>query len=84
MSKRMDVRKAGGWNYLAEDDGEFLGPFPSASAAFKEVLNRGGRVHLNWARTIIGGQAIPRDFSATFEDEYAGRIMVKTDISNSR
>lgn len=58
MSKRMDVRKTGaGWNYLVEDEGEFLGPFPSLAAAFREVINRGGRVHLEWSRTVIAGQS---------------------------
>jgi hypothetical protein len=79
MSKRMDVRSTGaGWNYLIEDEGEFLGPFPSVAAAFKEVLNRGGRVHLTWERTVIAGETRPKDFSARFEDEYAGRIIPET------
>lgn len=76
----MDVRKTGaGWNYLVEDDGEFLGPFPSLAAAFREVINRGGRVHLEWSRTVIAGQSNPKDFSARFEDEEAGRIYIMTD-----
>jgi hypothetical protein len=75
MSKRIDVRPSGaGWNYLVQDGDEFLGPFPSLASAFKAVLDRGGRVHLSWERTVIAGASRPKDFTAKFENEEAGRI----------
>lgn len=70
----MEVNRAGGWSYLVIDNGEALGPFPSLAAAFREVIDRGGRVHLEWTRTVIAGKARPKDFTATFEGENAGRI----------
>lgn len=69
----MEVGKAG-TGYLVDDEGTIFGPFTSIAAAFKAVLDRGGRVHLVWERTVIKGETRPKDFCARFEKEDAGRI----------
>jgi hypothetical protein len=75
----MYVRSSGaGWNYLVQDGEEFLGPFPSIASAFKAVLDRGGRVHLAWERTVIAGSSRQKDFTAKFENEEAGRVYAET------
>jgi hypothetical protein len=74
----MEVNRAGGPNYIVIDNGEALGPYPSLAAACKEVIDRGGRVHLHWDRTVIAGAARPKDFTATFDGENAGRIYIET------
>jgi len=70
----MKVNRAAGPNYLVIDRGEAVGPFASLAKAFAEVLARGGRAHLAWERTVIAGETRPHDFSASFEDQNAGRI----------
>ncbi|MBN9074274.1 MAG: hypothetical protein J0H34_22280 [Rhizobiales bacterium] len=71
----MEVKREGR-GYLVVDEDETLGPFVSVAAAFREVLARGGRVHLEWGRTTIGGETRPKDFAARFEGQNAGRIYV--------
>lgn len=71
----MEVRKEGR-GYLVVDEGETFGPFLSVSAAFMEVLSRNGRVHLEWGRTDFDDEVRPKDFSAKFEGNGAGRIYV--------
>src|SRR5690606_13822963 len=71
MSRRMKVTRSG--THYVLDDGS---AYPSMAAAFRAVLDRGGRVHLDWDRTVIKGEARPRDFCATFDGQDAGRIYI--------
>ena len=36
---------------------------------------KGSRVWLAWGRTVIGGQTVPFDFAANFQQDTIGRIM---------
>lgn len=74
MSKRMEVRRTGGRSFLVEDDGRVVGTYPGRAEAFKAVLELGGRVHLAWGRSMDGDKPLPKDFTASFEGENAGRI----------
>ncbi len=74
MSRRMEVNRTDGGRYAVIDDGAVLGPFPTRAAAFAEVVARGGRVHLQWRRTVIAGETKPKDFTGEFEGSAAGRI----------
>ena len=38
-------------------------------------MYRGARDHLQWARTVIGGQTAPFDFNGVFQSKSVGRIM---------
>jgi len=66
---RFDVTKASDGYAVAG-----LGTFASIGEAFAAVLQRGGRVHLSWGRTVIAGETVPEDYAATFDGEEAGRI----------
>jgi len=77
--RRMSVLASG----LVVDAEVPVGPFNSIGEAFAEVLARGGRVHLRWERTLIGGQTRSADFAARFEDDYAGRVYCMDDASHA-
>lgn len=71
--------KAGGVSYKVEyrvkgNEG-IVGTVSSVAEAAGLVLKRGGRIWLKWERTIIGGQEMHFDFSASFDEERVGRII---------
>ncbi|WP_027143128.1 hypothetical protein [Mesorhizobium sp. WSM3626] len=73
---RLTVRFAYQRGFQVVDDGPtVLATFEARHDAFKFILQRGARVRLSWARTVIGGRAAPYDFAASFIGNDVGRIM---------
>lgn len=72
---RLKVRDAAaGYEVLA--DGEVIGSFPTIVDAARFVRDRGARLWLDWARTVIGGQTVgPQDFEPAFLGSGVGRVL---------
>ncbi|MCF6120920.1 hypothetical protein L2449_29265 [Mesorhizobium muleiense] len=72
--ERLKVRLAYQRGFQIVDSGAVLAAFENHVEAFKFVRNRGARVWLDWSRTVIGGQSVPYDFTASFLQSSIGRI----------
>lgn len=74
-SDRLIIRFAYQRGWQVVDGGAAIDTFDTKEGAFQFVVDRGARVHLQWGRTVIGGQAVPYDFEGSFQSEGVGRIM---------
>ncbi|TJW60685.1 MAG: hypothetical protein E5V97_23150 [Mesorhizobium sp.] len=75
MKERFQVEAAERGYRVLDPDGAVVATVERRPLAFQVVRDRGGRVHLKWARTVIGNHPVPHDFSATHCGFRAGRIM---------
>ncbi|MDG4877688.1 hypothetical protein P9273_21530 [Mesorhizobium sp. WSM4935] len=75
MKERFKVESTENGYRVLDPAGKVLAIMERRPQAFEFVRDRGGRVHLQWARTVIGKETVPRDFSATHGGFGAGRIM---------
>ncbi|RWD71671.1 hypothetical protein [Mesorhizobium sp.] len=75
MKERFEVEATESGYRVLDPDGAVVATVERRPQAFEFVRDRGGRVHLKWARTVIGNQPVPHDFSATHCGFRAGRIM---------
>lgn len=75
MTERLEVEETNGGFRVLDQAGVELAHVFRRSEAFAFARARGARVHLKWERTVIGGRAVPQDFSARHGDHRAGRIM---------
>ncbi|RWC28375.1 MAG: hypothetical protein EOS27_18590 [Mesorhizobium sp.] len=75
MTERLEVEETDGGFRVLDQTGVELAHVFRRSEAFAFARDRRARVHLTWERTVIGGNEIPRDFSARHGDHTAGRIM---------
>lgn len=73
--ERLIVRFAYQRGYQVVGNNRVIETFDSQIEAFTFVHSKGARVWLQWGRTVIGGQTLPYDFSASFQQVNAGRIM---------
>ncbi|MER9574923.1 hypothetical protein NKI78_04620 [Mesorhizobium sp. M0400] len=74
MSDRLKVRLAYQRGFQVVDGNTVLQAFDERNDAFKFVHWRGARVWLDWSRTVIGGQTLPFDFTAMFQQDAVGRV----------
>jgi hypothetical protein len=72
---RLKVRFAYQRGWQVVDGSTIVDTFETDEKAFGFLVDRGARVHLQWGRTVIGGETVPLDFSASFQAKSAGRIM---------
>ncbi|MDG4895527.1 hypothetical protein P9272_18315 [Mesorhizobium sp. WSM4976] len=75
MKERFEVEATENGYRVLDPAGKVVATVERRPQAFEFVRDRGGRVHLQWARTVIGKQSYPRDFSAMHTGFGAGRIM---------
>jgi hypothetical protein len=68
---RLTVRLAYQRGWQVVDGSVVLATFDTKEGAFQHLVEQGARVHLQWGRTVIGGQTAPFDFAAKFQSEYA-------------
>jgi hypothetical protein len=71
---RLTVRLAYQRGWQVVDGSVVVATFDNKEGAFQHLVEQGARVHLQWGRTVIGGQTAPCDFAAKFQSEYVGRI----------
>ncbi|MER8532138.1 hypothetical protein NKH61_05070 [Mesorhizobium sp. M1005] len=74
MTDHLKIRLAYQRGFQVVDGSTVLQTFGERDDAFRFVHDRGGRVWLSWSRTVIGGQTLPFDFTAMFQQEDVGRI----------
>ncbi|TGQ04103.1 MULTISPECIES: hypothetical protein [unclassified Mesorhizobium] len=65
MKERFKVEAIQSGYRVLDQAGKVLAIVERRPQAFEFVRDRGGRVRLQWARTVIVNQTLPRDFSAT-------------------
>jgi hypothetical protein len=75
MKERFKVEATESGYRVLDPAGKVLAIMERRPQAFAFVRDRGGRVHLQWERTVIGNETVPHDFSATHGGFGAGRIM---------
>ncbi|MES0049217.1 hypothetical protein [Mesorhizobium sp. M0053] len=75
MTERLEVEATDEGYRVLDQVGIELGHLVRRFEAFAFARDRGARVHLVWERTIIGGAAVPRDFTASHGGHRAGRIL---------
>lgn len=76
MTERLVVEPYDGRYRVLDMQGKLLATTARRPEAFDFVRGRGARVRLKWERTVIGGQTVPRDFSATHGGHIAGRMYI--------
>ncbi|WP_036262955.1 hypothetical protein [Mesorhizobium sp. WSM2561] len=74
MIERLKVRLAYQRGWQVVDGSTVMQTFENRDDAFRFVHGKGARVLLAWSRTVIGGQAAPFDFTASFQQDAVGRI----------
>ncbi|TJV70743.1 MAG: hypothetical protein E5X76_18275 [Mesorhizobium sp.] len=82
MKERFEVEATESGYRVLDPKGTVVATVQRRPHAFEFVRDRGGRVHLQWARTVIAKETVRRDFSAMHSGFGAGRIM--TVISGER
>ncbi|MER9700710.1 hypothetical protein [Mesorhizobium sp. M0146] len=82
MTERLEVEETDGGFRVIDQAGIELAHVFRRSEAFAFARDRGARVHLKWERTVIGGRAVPQDFSARHGEHGAGRIMPTSAVIN--
>ncbi|CDX37817.1 conserved hypothetical protein [Mesorhizobium sp. ORS 3359] len=75
MRERFEVEATDSGYRVLDPNGAVVATVERRPQAFELVRGRGGCVRLQWARTVIGKETVPRDFSATHGGYRAGRIM---------
>ena len=75
MKERYEVDCAGDAYRVLDPSGAVVATVQRRPEAFAFVRDRGGRVHLQWARTMLNNRIIPKDFSASHGPFRAGRLM---------
>ncbi|PBC09225.1 hypothetical protein [Mesorhizobium sp. WSM3859] len=75
MKERFQVEATESGYRVLDQAGKVLAIVERRPQAFEFVRDRGGRVQLQWAGTVIVNQTLSRDFSATHGGSRAGRIM---------
>lgn len=75
MKERFEVETTESGYRVLDPAGMVVATVGRTPQAFELVRGRGGRVHLQWARTMIGNQTVPHDFSARHGGFGAGRVM---------
>lgn len=72
---RLKVRDTGS-GYEVSDGADVLVRCASIAEAAQFVRDQGGRLWLDWGRTVIGGRTAPYDFAASFlGSDSVGRIL---------
>ncbi|RWC91623.1 MAG: hypothetical protein EOS72_02915 [Mesorhizobium sp.] len=75
MTDRLTIRFAYQRGWQVVDGRTIVETFDTDEEAFGFLVARDARVRLEWSRTVIGGNAVPLDFSAKFQARNAGRII---------
>ncbi|TGS08607.1 hypothetical protein EN852_034340 [Mesorhizobium sp. M2E.F.Ca.ET.209.01.1.1] len=65
MKERFQVEATESGYRVLDQAGKVLAIVERRPQAFEFVRDRGGRVQLQWPRTVIFNQTLPRDSSAT-------------------
>jgi len=75
MKERYEVDCADGAYRVLDPSGAVVATFRRRPDAFAFVRDWGGRVHLEWARTVLNNRIVSGHFSASHGPFKAGRLM---------